>query len=470
MGFNMTILFDFDEVFVDTITGSLEYINKNLGTNYTREDVKTWDFFENPDVKSLFFEFLALPDVYQTKVIANKDIINLCKQLIEMGEDVYIVTASFEASHASKLQFIRDHMSFIDESRVYVVNPSSKYKHKSDVLDDLPLDYHTPIVLVDDGIHNVLDMMADIRHKDKLDRTMRQFYSKKSLQKFNNRYHDYIYGIIPELIHNRDIEDGKRIFKIKNSKDVWRVLKNIKESHSYRISSKQYEIFNYLHNILEPLNESNSQHVLSLQHNLEYLMNFCYGKKNSNTQFLTEVGKLSLIVKNTLSSHKPEQLLTILDTADSLFSSIVYTDISNLVKAHSLSEHIDEASINESLSAYSLNNKTNNSVLNSLMSLNERNVYIADSVLTHLDDREIKNYVNTLLFNPHTGINNIDCLSDKNYMRANLLLILNKNCDVKDAEIRPIHVDIEALASALNDKLHSLEANNSLSIGRDFNA
>jgi 5'(3')-deoxyribonucleotidase len=123
----MVVLFDFDEVFVDLNTGALKYVNEKKGTNYTLKDVTSWDFFDKPDVRDPFFEYLALPNVYQEHVIPNKKMINVLKQMVEMGKEVYIVTASVESSQESKYKFIKEHMSFFNTDNLFTVNNSSFY-------------------------------------------------------------------------------------------------------------------------------------------------------------------------------------------------------------------------------------------------------------------------------------------------------------------------------------------------------
>ena len=443
----MTVMFDFDEVFVDINPPALEYINEKLGTSYTLEDITAWDFFNQPQIKPHFSDFLGVSDIYQTKAHLNHDMINVCKQLMDMGEDVYIVTASLEHSHASKLQCIKDNMPFMPLDRVYVVNNSSKYKHKSDVLDDLPLNYREPIVLVDDGIHNILDMMADIRHKDTLNRTMHQFYKDRTLSKFNNKYHDFVYGIIPELSYNRELDDGKRIFKIKHPREIWNVLSHIKNTHDYRVNSKQYEIFDYLNNLIE-LNTDRSSYASRLSHNFEYLMHYCWARKNKQTDFIKELGKL--LICFDIGKVDDVKINDTLNKVGTLFNSALFNDIKDLVEIHSRAlEHNGDAEV---LKAHDIFNGSG-STLKELLYLNKLHVDIVSKAIDSLDDPNVKNIVNNLLFNPYSGINNIDCLGDKNYIRANLLMILNKNIDIENGVVSVIHQDIHNLCGLLSEAL-----------------
>lgn len=329
----MAILFDFDEVIVDINTNALNHINDRLKTNYGIEDLKTWDFYDQEAIRPPFMEYLLQPDLYQRLAIPNKKMIGLIKQLIESGEKVYIVTASVEGSHESKEQFIRESMPFFDINNVFVINSSSKYKVKSEVLDDLQLNYHEPIVLVDDGVHNVLDMMADVRHKEKLDGMMEKLYSKKRLSRFNNPYHEFIYGIIPELPYNKGIVDGKRIFKIQETGEIWKVLKSVRSNHKNRIAKKQNEIFFYFNELLDVyLAEENKSSLdrNKLIQNTKYLGDY-YLSENEHKSFLNKLLEVSLKAKD-VSEEKVEKLFTM--TERIFGQEIMYQEIKSLVKLH----------------------------------------------------------------------------------------------------------------------------------------
>lgn len=329
----MAILFDFDEVIVDIKTNALNYINNKLKTNYSVKDLTTWDFFDQEAIRPIFVDFLLQPDLYQRLAIPDVQMIGLIKQLVESGEKVYILTASVEGSHESKEKFIRESMSFFDINNVFVINSSSKYKVKSEVLNDLHLNYHEPIVLVDDGVHNVLDMMADVKHKEKLDGMMQKLYSKKRLSSYNNPYHEFIYGIIPELPYNKDIIDGKRIFKIQKTGELWKVLKSIRNKHSSRIAKKQNEIFFYfdeLLNIYLDEENKNSKEKSKLIQNTKYLGDY-YLSENEHKYFLNKLAEIYLKAKD-LSAEKIEKLFNM--TEKIFGQDIMYQEIQFLVKLH----------------------------------------------------------------------------------------------------------------------------------------
>jgi 5'(3')-deoxyribonucleotidase len=442
----MVLLFDFDEVFVDLNTGALKYVNEKVGTNYTMKDVTSWDFFDKPDVRDPFFEYLALPNVYQEHVIPNKKMINVLKQMVEMHKDVYIVTASVESSQESKYKFIKEHMSFFDTDRLFTVNSSSKYKKKSDVLDELTLNYHQPIVLVDDGIHNILDMMADIKHKEKLDGMMKQFYLKRTLQAYNNPYHEFIYGIVPELPYNQGINDGKRIFKLKETKDIWKILKNIEGQHKVRVETKQAEVFNYLGNIVnELLPAADFKNCNEIQNNVSYFTKAVLNKQNSHANFLSEVARFNVAVEaiqnanglGTLNSENAREVNkmvmdTIFKSADKKFGSdVMYQEIKNLVILHSAFDALPvNAQLGRKISEnYDIHSKQDDlfstSLIKTIIDISKDNMLAAKSIVQTINEPGGKDKVERLLHKAGMAYE-ID-FEDKPSLIANAILAFNKN-------------------------------------------
>ena len=421
----MTILFDFDEVIVDINTNALNYVNEKLNTKYTIEDVKTWDFYDHDSIRPIFLEFLLKPDLYQRLAIPNKQMIGLVKQLIDSGEDVYIVTASVEGSHESKEKFIREEMPFFDINNVFVINPSSKYKVKSEILKDLNLNYHNPIVLVDDGVHNVLDMMADVRHKEKLDGMMEKLYSKKKLSKFNNPYHEFIYGIIPELPYNKNIDDGKRIFKIKEPTEIWKLLKSIKNNHANRVSKKQNEIFFYFNELLDVyLAEENKNSVernKTIQ-NTKYLGDY-YLYNNEHKYFLNKLLEVSIKARD-VSSEKLEKIFS--RTENIFGQDVMYQEIKELINVHLGHTTVDGLKAAE---FYKITNNQKDlfftSVLTNLEEISKDNLKLIENYDKEKTDEFLKE--KSLL------------VTDELDYKAGLLKSLNEDLTIKDGAIERKH-------------------------------
>lgn len=466
----MVLLFDFDEVFVDLNTGALNYVNEKIGTKYTMKDVTSWDFFDKPDVRDPFFEYLALPNVYQEHVIPNKKMINILKQMVEMNKEVYIVTASVESSQESKYKFIKEHMSFFDTDRLFTVNNSSKYKKKSDVLDELTLNYHEPIVLVDDGLHNILDMMADIKHKEKLDGLMKQFYLKRTLQSYNNPYHEFIYGIVPELPYNKNINDGKRIFKLKESKDIWNILKNIESQHKVRVETKQAEVFNFLGNITnELLPDSEFKKCNEVENNVAYFTKAVLGTHNKHSNFLSEVARFNVAVEFIQTSHGVSALSeenakevnrlvmdTIFKSADKKFGSdVMYQEIKNLVILNSASEALpDSAKLGKTISEnYNIHSKQDDlfstNLMKTVIDISKDNMLAGKAIIQAIDEIGGREKVERLLHKAGMAYE-ID-FGDKPALTANAILAFNKNYAfdadtnglmVKDREVDEIRTSL----------------------------
>lgn len=440
----MVILFDFDEVFVDLNSGALKYINKVLNTKYTLKDLTSWDFFDAPEIRQPFMDYLSIPTVYQEHVIPNQKMIEVLKQMVEMNREVFIVTASVESSQESKYKFIKEHMPFFDTKNLFTVNSSSKYKYKSDVLDELKLSYHKPIVLVDDGIHNILDMMADIKHKDKLDGMMKQFYGNKTLKKFNNPFHDFIYGIVPELPYNKDIKEGKRIFKLKEAKEIWTLLDEIETKHNVRVQKKQTEVFNYLNNVINDLLPANSfKEVNALQNNVSFLLNNVLSEHNPHSNFLSDIARFSVKVEHLIEligldnlSYEMSQKLkskTIEDlfkSADSKFSSdAMYNEIKNLAILHSAPDVMPENTkiALEISKNYNIDYKQGDlfseSFISSIITTAKENMEAAKKLVKNAEENK---EVITTLFSKTGVAHDID-FNDKTSLLANTILAFNKN-------------------------------------------
>lgn len=333
----MVILFDFDEVLVDINPGAIKHINQKLGTNYKLEDITSWDFFGEGECGKAFFEYLALPNLYQEHAIPNKHMLGVMKQMMELGHQVCIVTATAECSQDSKYRYIVEQLGFFDTKNLYTVNQSSKYKYKSDVLDELAPDYNEPIVLIDDGVHNVLDFMADTNHKEGLDGMMRTFYNSRVLKKFNNPYHDFVYGIMPQLPYNQRLEEGGRIYKVNQPKEIWGVLEKIKIQHARRVQNKQAEAFNYLSNVVNDLlPQEHFKEVNELQNNVSYAVKAVLGRVSTNSDFLSNVARFVVKVEKILQENSDVKgVEQVFAGADQKFGSdVLYTEIKNLTLLH----------------------------------------------------------------------------------------------------------------------------------------
>lgn len=446
----MVVLFDFDEVFVDLNSGALKYINSKLGTNYALKDVTSWDFYNQMEIREPFMEYLALPNLYQDHVGVNKSMIKVLKQMVDMGKEVYIVTASVECTVDSKYKFIKEQMGFFDTKNLFTINATSKYKQKSDVLEELKLNYHEPIVLIDDGIHNILDMMADIKHKEHLDGIMRSLYKSRTLQKYNNPYHEFIYGIVPELPYNEKIVDGKRIFKLKQTKDIWGLLDKIKSEHKIRIDNKQFEVFNFLNNIVnEQLPEERFKYISDLQNNVSFLIKTVLNKENVHSNFLTDIARFSVKVEEFVKAHSlsmnidgaridevNRSISVVFDllfkSADKKFGSdVMYNEVKSLVALHVSPEALPSLSktgllVSETYKiSESQQDFLNASILSTLIEISKENLVAGKRIVSLLDSEEGRTKIAAFL--SKTGADYDVDFSDELSLISNAILAFNKN-------------------------------------------
>ncbi len=442
----MVVLFDFDEVFVGLNTGALKFINEALGTSYQMKDVKSWDFYDAPLIREQFMKFLELPDLYQRHVQVHKKMIQVLKTMVEQGKEVYIITASVEPSERSKYQFIKEQMPFFDRSRLFTVNSSSKYKQKSDVLDELHLNYHEPIVLIDDGIHNILDMMADSKHRARLDGLMRDFYAKRTLNKFDNPYHEFIYGIVPELPYNELLSDGKRIFKMKETKEIWGILDKIKGQHRLRVSAKQSEVFNFLNNVVNDLLPDNVFKAANeLQNNVSFLAKQVLSGNNAHTDFLSQIARFTVKVEEILKAQgvnllgekkNPELAKVVLDmifrAADQRYGAdVMYNEIKDLVLLHVDANLFPENAKRGRLISeqYGIADRQmdffTNSIIGSLIEIAKENMLCAKELVKVSHSERGQELLKKLLLS--AGMDYQMDWEDTSAIHANALLAFNKN-------------------------------------------
>ena len=441
----MVVLFDFDEVFVDINTGALRYINAATGANWTMDDLVSWDFYDRDEVREPFLEYLSQPDIYQKDAIPNEGMIGILKQMVEQGDEVYIVTASVESSAESKYRFIREKMPFFDTGNLFTVNPSSRWKMKSDVLDELALNYHEPIVLVDDGIHNILDMMADIKHKAKLDGMMKQHYAFRTLKKFNNPYHDFIYGIVPELVYNKSMEDGKRIFKLRDSSDIWMLFKKIRNEHKARVENKQAELFSYLNSVTDAMVPEQELRALGQQvGNVAFVAKHLLNKTNKHASFLRDIAAFTVRFNKILESGgygidkendgkiAAQVIKMVFGSADKNFDSdVMYNEVKNLIVGHSVArEHFKpvEVAPKKKIENYFITKRNadnaSKTLLGEIIEISQANVDAARSAI-YAEKTALPEELKAVF--ESAGVHSEVDFSDKPMLYANLLLAFNKN-------------------------------------------
>ena len=106
---------------------------------------------------------------------------------------------------------------------------------------------------------------------------------------------------MPELTYNKDIIDGKRIFKLKETKEIWGLLKNIDEIHKLRVDTKQAEVFNYLNNVINDILPSDTfKEANELQNNVSYLAKSLLNGKVKNADFFSDINRFIVKFRKTI--------------------------------------------------------------------------------------------------------------------------------------------------------------------------
>ena len=140
----MRILIDLDDVMDRLVDHWCDVLNERYGTNKTRDDLKEWD--AAMAFKELTEEQVRAPlaeDGFWNGVEPMPGATEAVKYLIDKGHEVYVVTSSFyRALHEKMENMLFKHFPFLDWEHVIVAN------NKQMILGD---------VLIDDGIHNLLD-------------------------------------------------------------------------------------------------------------------------------------------------------------------------------------------------------------------------------------------------------------------------------------------------------------------------
>lgn len=145
---DLKIYCDYDDVIVEFNEKAIEYINQELNTSHTIEDITDLamtsnnNFFaSNEKRKNKFLEFLNKEDLYDKYVLLKEKNINAVKSLKNIVNNFFILTATIGKGHFSKENQI---INFLEINLDNIIKTHSK----GDV------DY-TFAVLIDDNISNI---------------------------------------------------------------------------------------------------------------------------------------------------------------------------------------------------------------------------------------------------------------------------------------------------------------------------
>lgn len=168
----LKIVLDFDEIFYSLISEGIDIYNKKYNKQLKPSDIK--EYIVPKKILECFGE------VKYRK--GDKDnAIRYTKELISMGYDVYILTASMKENLMEKIQWIENHIPELGYDKIIVAK--NKHLVKADVI-------------VDDYRWNVVG-------------------------------HPAKYKFLMDAPHNQDVVDGDDIIRVKTLKEVVDFLKEV---------------------------------------------------------------------------------------------------------------------------------------------------------------------------------------------------------------------------------------------------
>ena len=138
----MTILVDMDDVLEQLVDAWVKYLNRNYGTNVTRDEVNDWNIctaFPMLDKETVYSP--EFDDEFWKEVQPMPGADEALRKLMADGHEIYVVTATLYETLRSKMDNVLfRYFPYIDWSHVIIT--SRKYMIKGDVL-------------IDDGPHNL---------------------------------------------------------------------------------------------------------------------------------------------------------------------------------------------------------------------------------------------------------------------------------------------------------------------------
>jgi 5'(3')-deoxyribonucleotidase len=163
----MVIACDVDDVICNLQEVIINLFNKRFGSSYTVDNFTDYDVMNVLPTQ----DAIVMRDMYGEVGIYNKvkpiaKAKESLQKLINLGHQVYLVTAAVPKTYGEKVEFIKRHFPFIDES--HIVCMKHKWMFKCDIM-------------IEDNLHNLL--AKPYYHRILMDRPWNQ----------NNK--DYVYDI-----------------------------------------------------------------------------------------------------------------------------------------------------------------------------------------------------------------------------------------------------------------------------------
>ena len=129
----MVIAVDVDNVLCNLQEVVIDLFNKRYGSHYTMEDFTEYDIMNVLPTQ----DAMVMQDMYGEVGLYNKvkpipGSQEALKKLMNLGHQVYLVTAAIPKTYGEKVAFIQRFFPYIDES--HIVCMSHKWMFKADVL------------------------------------------------------------------------------------------------------------------------------------------------------------------------------------------------------------------------------------------------------------------------------------------------------------------------------------------------
>lgn len=129
----MILCVDVDDVICNLQEVVVSLFNKRFGSNYTIDNFTDYDVMNVLPTQ----DAIVMRDMYGEAGLYNKvkpiaRAKECLQKLINMGHQVYLVTAAVPKTYGEKVEFIKRHFPFIDES--HIVCMKHKWMFKCDVM------------------------------------------------------------------------------------------------------------------------------------------------------------------------------------------------------------------------------------------------------------------------------------------------------------------------------------------------
>lgn len=129
----MTIMVDIDDTICNLQDVVIDLFNKRYGSHYAIEDFTDYDIMNVlPTQDAIVMKNMYGETGLYSKVKPIPGAREALQKLINMGHQVYLVTAAVPKTYGEKIEFIHRYFPFIDES--HIVCMKHKWMFKADIM------------------------------------------------------------------------------------------------------------------------------------------------------------------------------------------------------------------------------------------------------------------------------------------------------------------------------------------------